>query len=184
VCGLETTFFGPSLLLGYRGPRLPRPALTPPPPRLPLSFCPANLLVDLAFGGPTMTLVNAQVRGLVGTQAPQSRVVNLFSKETMTSPCRPTWLPVTGRVQCTEVTFSCSCFNQHPRVLNNWLGLNVACASQVYVKYFESARFMHCSITCNFLVHSLSSSSNSLVSYLRKNRNFRLSTMKGMIFLQ
>ena len=170
--------------VGLPRPEASTPCLDAAPSSAPLIFLSCQPPSGPSLRGPTMTLVNAQVRGLVGTQAPQSRVVNLFSKETMTSPCRPTWLPVTGRVQCTEVTFSCSCFNQHPRVLNNWLGLNVACASQVYVKYFESARFMHCSITCNFLVHSLSSSSNSLVSYLRKNRNFRLSTMKGMIFLQ
>ena len=67
--------------------------------------------------GPTMTLVNARVRGLIGTQGPQSRAVNLFSEETMASPYRPTWLHVTGRVQCTKVTLSCSCSNQRTRVL-------------------------------------------------------------------
>jgi len=61
----------------------------------------------------------------VGTQAPQSRAVNFFSKETTAWPYRPTWLlHVTGHVQCTEVTLSCSCLDQHTRVLIQRLGLN------------------------------------------------------------
>ena len=60
-------------------PRETLPCLTEPP-RGP------------SLRGPTLTLVNVRVRGPVGTQAPQSRAVNLFSKETMASPCRPTWL--------------------------------------------------------------------------------------------
>ena len=36
-------FLGPSLLLGCRGPRPPRPASMPPPPRLPLAVSLARL---------------------------------------------------------------------------------------------------------------------------------------------
>jgi len=56
---LETHLFGPSLLLGCRGPRPPRPASMSPPPRLSLSVSPTRLLpvllnfpVDPAFGAP------------------------------------------------------------------------------------------------------------------------------------
>ena len=173
---METTFFCLALLFGLPRSEASTPrALMSPPPRLPLSvsllrlwhFCQSTSGPSLR--GPTMTLVNAQVQGLVGTQAPQSRAVNLFSKETMASPCRPMWLHVMGRVQCTEVMLSCSFLNQHTHVLIKWLGLNVTYAFPVYVKSFKSACFMHCSFTCNFLLHSLSSSSNTLVSDLHKN---------------
>ena len=141
---------------GVSRPEASTPCLDVPPPwpltREPIetSPCPAELSSGPSLRGSTLTLVNARVRWPVGTQAPQSWAVNLFSEETMASPYRPTWLPVTGRVQCIEVTLSCSCCNQRTRVLIRRLWLNVACASQVYVKSFENARFMHCSITWNF----------------------------------
>jgi len=72
--------------------------------------CPGVLSSGSLSRGPTMlTLVNA--RGPYGTQAPQSRADNLFSEETMASPYRPTWHPVTGQTQCAEVTPSCSYCN-------------------------------------------------------------------------
>jgi len=85
-----------------------------------------------------MVVVDAQVQGLGGTQAPQSRAVNLFNEEINSSPCRPTWLQVTERAHCTEVTLSCSCLDQRTRALIKWLGLNIAYAFQVYVKSFKS----------------------------------------------
>jgi len=102
-----------------------------------------------------LTLVNA--RGPYGTQAPQSRADNLFSEETMASPYRPTWHPVTGQALCAEVTPSCSYCNQQTRGPIVRLGLNVACASQVYVKSFKIARSRHCSITCacSYTLHLL-----------------------------
>ena len=100
----------------------------------------------------------------------------------MALPCRPTWLQVIGRAQCTEVTLSCSCFNQRTRVLMRRLGLNVACASQVYVKSFKNVRFMHCFITWNFS-RTLHLHLQALVSFLRKNKNFCSSIIKCMIFL-
>ena len=58
--------------------------------------CPVVLSSGSLSRGPTMlTLVNA--RGPYGTQAPQSRVDNWFIEETMASPYRPTWHPVTGQ---------------------------------------------------------------------------------------
>ena len=42
-------------------------------------------LVGPILRGPPLLAVN-DVGGLVGTQAPQSRAVNLFSEETMLSP--------------------------------------------------------------------------------------------------
>ena len=143
--------------VGVPRPEAPTPCLDVAPSSAPLTCepnetppCPAELSSGLSLRGSTLTLVNARVWGLVGTQAPQSRAVNLFSEETMASSYCSTWLPVTGRVQCTEVTLPCSCFNQCTRVLIRRLGLNVACASQVYVKSFKNVCFMHCSITWNF----------------------------------
>jgi len=118
--------------------------------------CPAVLSSGSLHRGPTaLTLVNA--RGRYGTQAPQSRADNLFSKETMASPYRPTWHPVTGQAQCTEVTPSCSSCDQRTRGLIVRWGLNVACASQVYVKSFKIARSRNCSITCtcSYTLHLL-----------------------------
>ena len=118
--------------------------------------CPAVLSSGSLSRGPTMlTLVNA--RGLYGTQAPQSRADNLFIKETMASPYHPTWHPVTGKAQCTEVTPSCSYCNQQTRGPIVRLGLNVACASQVYIKSFKIGRSRHCSITCtcSYTLHLL-----------------------------
>jgi len=123
-CGLKTTFFDPSVLLGCRGPRPPRPTSMSPPPRLPLLVSLTRLLpvllnfpVGLTFGVPPWLLVNARIRGSVGTQAPQSRAVNLLSEETMALPDCPTWHHVIRHTQCTEVTLSCSCSNQRTRVL-------------------------------------------------------------------
>ena len=186
---METTFFGPSLLLGYRGPRPPRPALMLPPPRLPLSVSLSRLWPVLSASqwtqpsGPHHDFGQRPSPRTGRYTSPQSRAVNVFSKETMASPYRPTWLHVMKRVQCIKAMFSCSCFNQRTHVLIKWLELNVAYAFPVYVKSFKGARFMHCSITCNFLLHSSSSSSNTLVSYLHKNQDFRSSAIKGMIFL-
>jgi len=42
-------------------------------------------LVGPSLRGPPLLAVN-EVRGLVGTQAPQSRAVNFFSEETKSSP--------------------------------------------------------------------------------------------------
>jgi len=75
-------------------------------------------LVGPSLRGPPLLAVN-DVRGLVGTQAPQSQAVNLFSEETKSSPWRPTWLCVTGREQCTEVTLLCARFNLRTRVSIN-----------------------------------------------------------------
>jgi len=122
---LKNHLFGLSLLV-----RVPRPEASTPCLDAAPSSAPLPTSLTRLFRSPTLTLVNARVRGPVGTQAPQSRAVNLFSEETMTSPYRPTGLLVTGRVQCTKVMLSCSCFKQRTRVLIRRLGLNVPCVSQ------------------------------------------------------
>ena len=100
-------------------------------------------------------MVNA--RGPSGTQAPQFRADNLFNEETMASSYRPTWHPVTRQAQCAQVTPSCSHCNQQTRGPIVRVGLNVACASQVYIKSFKIAHSRHCSITCacSYTLHLL-----------------------------
>ena len=152
---MKTTFLYLLLLFEVPRPEASTPPPVPPPPvgirrrDFPRLLCfpgvPPPLGSHHADSGQRPTPVNA--RGPYGTQAPQSRAVNLFSEETMASRYRPTWPPMIGQEQCTEVTPSCSCCNQRTRGLIMWLGLNVACASQVYVKSLKNARSMHCSIT-------------------------------------
>ena len=162
-------------------PLIREPNETPP--------CPAEPPSGPSLRCPTMTLVNARVRGPVGTQVPQSRAANLLSKETMASPYRPTWLHVTGCVQCTEVTFSCSHFKQCTRVLIKRLGLNVACASQVYVKSFKSVpsctvpslATFSCTLHLPFRVLSIHLSQKSLLSFIN-NRRYDLSPLISLYF--
>jgi len=89
-----------------------------------------------------LTLVNART-----WSTPEDRTVhkphslkffNLFNEESMASPYRPMWHPMTRQAQCTEVTPSYSCCDQRTRGLIVRLGLNVACASQVYVEPFKT----------------------------------------------
>ena len=68
----------------------------------------------------------------------------------MASPYRLTWHSVTRQAQCVEVTPFHSYCNQQACGPIVRLGLNVACASEVYIKSFKIAFFRHCSITCAF----------------------------------
>ena len=129
MCGLGSTSRGPALL--FKSPMsdlsiLPRThqhilVIDVWPLFGTLAHVPRETLAqcrswDPPYAAPSLLVVKRHPRTGWYTSTPVSSF-NLFSKDTKSSPGRPTWLGVTGREQCTEVTLLCARFNLCTRVL-------------------------------------------------------------------
>jgi len=139
-------------------------------------------LVRPSLRGPPSLAVN-DVRGLVGTQAPQSRAVNLFSEETKSSPLATYVALCEGMWIVRRSDFSPYLFESAHTWLDKRLGLIAACAPSFTLtlsKTRASPLFHH--FTYSFFDHSLFSS-NALASPSSKLRTSNLLRSKGMIFM-
>jgi len=150
-------------------------------PRVPSAKHWPMSLMGPSLRGPAST--NSQRRPRTGRySSPLSRAVTCSAKRLSPCPWRPTWLCVTGREQCTEVTLLSARFNLHTRVLIN--GQDLTLLVLLCLRWaFKNARFDHCSITLRKLFRLLQLLLRTLSLLFYKKYNFRLSSIAWTVFL-